>query len=262
MSDKPKFAIKIVVLALVAAGVWQFGVKPRMARYQAWDGRLKDAYRIRDIKKGAVVKGPEYMFHRHYWRIVPAEGEEFDVEIPYAIYVTGRQGQRVEKKSGERHPTLLKMTTEDREVALELGWVEELTEEAPAVDASVEEGKAFLEENAKADGVVVLDSGLQYKVIEEGSGESPTLTDRVRVHYTGKKINGFVFDSSHKRNAPAEFAVSGVIKGWTEALQLMKPGAKWELCIPSELAYGAQGPSSIGANQVLLFEVELLKVLP
>ncbi|NIA12914.1 MAG: hypothetical protein GWP08_02445 [Nitrospiraceae bacterium] len=233
-----------------------------MERYKVWDGRLKEAYRKRDIKKGTVITGPEYMYYRHYWRVVPAEGEEIHVEVPYAIWGRGRQGQRIEKKYGERHPTLLEMTDEDRKAAVELGWAEEKTDEASVAEVSIEEGKAFLEENAKADGVVVLDSGLQYKVINEGSGESPKATDRVRVHYTGKKINGFVFDSSYKRNAPAEFAVNGVIKGWTEALLLMKPGAKWELAIPSELAYGEPGKGPIGPNQVLLFEVELIEVLP
>lgn len=123
------------------------------------------------------------------------------------------------------------------------------------------EGDKFLTENKTKDGVKVTESGLQYKVITEGSGATPTATDTVVTHYTGTLVNGKVFDSSHKRNAPATFPVNGVIKGWTEALQLMKVGAKWQLFIPSELAYGARGAGkSVGPNQVLIFEIELLEI--
>jgi len=125
-------------------------------------------------------------------------------------------------------------------------------------------GKAFLEENGKKEGVVTLPSGLQYKVLQEGKadGKAPVATDRVKVNYRGTLITGEEFDSSFKRGTPAEFQVNKVIKGWTEALQLMKEGAKWEVYIPSDLAYGAMGNPKIGPNQVLIFEVELLEVLP
>ncbi len=122
-------------------------------------------------------------------------------------------------------------------------------------------GKAFLEANKAKEGVKVTDSGLQYKVIEEGTGESPTASDKVRVHYRGRLINGQEFDSSYKRGEPAEFPVTGVIKGWTEALQLMKEGAKWELYIPPELAYGTQDRPGLPGNSTLIFEVELLEIL-
>jgi FKBP-type peptidyl-prolyl cis-trans isomerase FklB len=124
-----------------------------------------------------------------------------------------------------------------------------------------EEGEKFLEENKTKDGVVTLTSGLQYKVIKEGNGANPKSTDKVSVHYKGTFIDGTEFDSSIKRGQPATFGVSGVIKGWTEALQLMKVGSKWELYIPSELAYGERGSgASIGPNAVLIFEVELLEI--
>ena len=130
-----------------------------------------------------------------------------------------------------------------------------------AGDKNTKEGKAFLEANAKKPGVKVLPSGLQYKVITEGSGTSPKATDVVKTHYRGTLINGKEFDSSYARKEPAEFPVNGVIKGWTEALQLMKPGAKWQLFIPSDLAYGPQGAGAdIGPNATLIFEVELLSV--
>ena len=123
------------------------------------------------------------------------------------------------------------------------------------------EGEAFLAENRKKDGVVTTDSGLQYIVINEGSGDSPKVTDTVSVHYIGALINGTEFDSSYSRNQPASFPVNGVIPGWTEALQLMKPGAKWKLFLPSDIAYGERGADrQIGPHATLIFEVELLSV--
>ncbi|HHW7570962.1 TPA: FKBP-type peptidyl-prolyl cis-trans isomerase [Mannheimia haemolytica] len=128
-----------------------------------------------------------------------------------------------------------------------------------AIDA---ENKAFLEENKKANGVIVTDSGLQYEILTEGTGEKPTATSTVRVHYTGSLIDGTVFDSSVKRGQPAEFPVNGVIRGWTEALQLMPIGSKWRLTIPQELAYGERGAgASIPPFATLVFEVELLDIL-
>ena len=119
----------------------------------------------------------------------------------------------------------------------------------------------FLEENKKKEGVQSTQSGLQYKVITAGSGATPTAQSQVTVHYEGKLINGTVFDSSLKRGQPATFPVGGVIPGWTEALQRMKVGDKWQLFIPPNLAYGEQGASgAIGPNETLIFEVELLEV--
>jgi len=122
-------------------------------------------------------------------------------------------------------------------------------------------GTAFLEANKAKEGVKVLPSGLQYKVIKEGTGNIPTTKDKVKTHYRGTLIDGTEFDSSYKRNMPAEFPVTGVIKGWTEALQLMKVGGKWELYIPANLAYGQRGSRSIPANSTLIFEIELLEIV-
>ncbi len=123
------------------------------------------------------------------------------------------------------------------------------------------EGEAFLAENAKKEGVVVTESGLQYKVIEAGEGDSPGPEDVATVHYRGTLIDGTQFDSSYDRGEPATFPVGGVIAGWTEALQLMKPGAKWQLFIPADLAYGPRGAGQdIGPNATLLFDVELISV--
>ncbi|MDH5710871.1 MAG: FKBP-type peptidyl-prolyl cis-trans isomerase [Gammaproteobacteria bacterium] len=126
---------------------------------------------------------------------------------------------------------------------------------------NLETGKAFLEANAKKEGVITTTSGLQYKVIKEGTGASPMLDDTVVTHYEGRLIDGQVFDSSYKRNQPATFPVKGVIKGWTEALQLMKTGAKWQLYIPADIAYGsAQRGEFIKPNSTLIFDIELLEI--
>jgi len=126
--------------------------------------------------------------------------------------------------------------------------------------ANKEVGDKFLAENKSKAGVVTLPSGLQYLIMKEGTGEKPASTDKVKVHYHGTLIDGSVFDSSVNRGEPAEFGVTQVIQGWIEALQLMPVGSKWKLFIPSNLAYGPQGPPSIGPNQVLIFEVELLEI--
>jgi len=130
-----------------------------------------------------------------------------------------------------------------------------------AAEKNLAVGKKFLEENAKKEGVKTLPSGLQYKVIAKGSGKPPGETDSVTVNYKGTLIDGTEFDSSYKRGKPATFRVDGVIAGWTEGLQLMKPGAKWQLFIPANLAYGERGAGSrIGPNSALVFEIELISV--
>ncbi len=127
---------------------------------------------------------------------------------------------------------------------------------------AAEEGRIFLEQNEKKDGVKVTESGLQYEVITEGSGDKPSQTSTVKTHYHGTLIDGTVFDSSYERGQPAEFAVNGVIPGWTEALQMMSVGSKWRLTIPYELAYGEQGAGgAIGPYSTLVFDVELLEIV-
>jgi FKBP-type peptidyl-prolyl cis-trans isomerase FklB len=128
-------------------------------------------------------------------------------------------------------------------------------------DENKMKGDAFLAKNKSQAGVMTLPSGLQYMVINEGTGSKPAETDKVKVHYHGTLIDGTIFDSSVDRGTPAEFGVTQVIKGWVEALQLMNTGAKWKLFIPSDLAYGPQGPPSIGPNQVLIFDVELIEIV-
>jgi len=131
----------------------------------------------------------------------------------------------------------------------------------PKPIAASPDGAAFLKTNAAKPGVVTLDSGLQYQVLKEGDGKSPKATDTVTVHYRGTLIDGTEFDSSYKRGKPTSFPVNRVIAGWTEALQLMQVGDKWQLTIPSDLAYGSRSPGAgIPPNAVLVFEVELLSV--
>lgn len=135
-----------------------------------------------------------------------------------------------------------------------------LSEEAYAVNKAA--GEKFLAENAKKQGIVALSSGLQYEVIKEGNGKKPSATDRVQCHYEGTLIDGTVFDSSIKRGEPAVFGVNQVIRGWVEALQLMKEGAKWRLYIPYNMAYGENGAGEmIPPYSALIFDVELIKVL-
>jgi FKBP-type peptidyl-prolyl cis-trans isomerase len=127
---------------------------------------------------------------------------------------------------------------------------------------NLKKGEEFLAANKEKPGITTTESGLQYEVLVEGTGPKPTLDDKVKCHYTGTLIDGTVFDSSVERKEPATFQVKGVIKGWTEALQLMPVGSKWKLYIPAELAYGERGAGQdIGPNETLIFEIELLEIV-
>lgn len=129
------------------------------------------------------------------------------------------------------------------------------------LDENKAKSGAYLAKNAEKEGVQTTASGLQYEVLREGKGSKPTTTDSIKVHYSGTLIDGTKFDSSYDRGTPATFGVSGVIPGFSEGLQLMQEGAKYRLTIPSNIAYGEQGPASIGPNQALIFEVELIEVV-
>jgi FKBP-type peptidyl-prolyl cis-trans isomerase FklB len=152
-----------------------------------------------------------------------------------------------------------RLKTEEMQAAIQTQQKKEMEKQEAKMKKNLEAGQAFLEANKKKEGVVTLPSGLQYKIITEG--KQPKSTDTVVAHYRGTLINGTEFDSSYKRNEPATFPVAGVIKGWQEALPLMKEGAKWQVYIPAELAYGPRGAGDvIGPNEVLVFDIELLSV--
>jgi FKBP-type peptidyl-prolyl cis-trans isomerase FklB len=154
----------------------------------------------------------------------------------------------------------LRVTMQDMQVAATAYQNELNAEKLAAGEKNKAAGEAFLEENSTRDGVVVLDSGLQYRIVKPGKGESPTETDTVKVHYRGRLLDGTEFDSSYGRGKPTELGVGQVIPGWQEALQLMPVGSKWEVWIPASLAYGTQGAGTIGPNETLHFDIELIEI--
>jgi FKBP-type peptidyl-prolyl cis-trans isomerase FklB len=181
-----------------------------------------------------------------------------NVEVNMDVLVTGLKDAMAGKEAIKK---------EDREKILQDFQKEMQEKQAAASKAAAEknatEGEKFLAENGKKEGVKTTASGLQYKVLKEGSGDSPKATDTVVTNYKGTLLDGTEFDSSYKRNEPASFPVNRVIPGWTEALQLMKPGSKYQLFIPAKLAYGERGAGrDIGPNATLIFEVELLSIKP
>ena len=155
----------------------------------------------------------------------------------------------------------LKLTPQEMQAAFQR-FQEKRTAQLQAIaDENLKMGQAFLEKNKTAEGITVLDNGLQYKVLTKGDGESPTAADEVTVNYRGTLINGVEFDSSYKRGEPATFGLGGVIKGWQEIIPMMKVGDKWQVFIPADLAYGPRAPSpTIGPNSTLIFEIELLAI--
>ena len=184
-------------------------------------------------------------------------GQQFkarDLEIDIEMFVRGMQDV-----FAEREPALSPEEMQQVMRGFEQRMMAKMQEQ---MAKNLADGNAFLEENKKKPGVKVLPSGLQYKIIKEGTGRSPIETDTVKAHYRGTLINGEEFDSSYKRNEPAEFAVNRLIPGWKEALLLMKEDAKWELFIPANLAYGQRGaPPRIPPNSALVFEMELIEMV-
>lgn len=156
----------------------------------------------------------------------------------------------------------LKVSPEAMKAAFDATREKQMAEFKVLAEKNQKASTEFLAKNKKVQGVTALPSGLQYKIISPGTGKSPVATDTVTVNYRGTLINGEEFDSSYKRGTPATFPVNGVIKGWQQALPLMKEGAKWQFFIPSDLAYGPQGNGGggIGPNETLIFDVELIKV--
>lgn len=180
------------------------------------------------------------------------------VDLNPEVYTSGLK-DALAGKEPQMAPDQIRATITSLQQRLQASRQKGLKEKATK---NLEEGKKFLADNQKKEGIKTLPSGLQYKVLTEGSGKTPKADDTVQVNYRGTLIDGTEFDSSYKRGQPATFQVNGVIKGWTEALQLMKEGSKWQLFIPPELAYGERGQGArIPPNSTLLFEVELISIV-
>ncbi|KAA3659535.1 MAG: FKBP-type peptidyl-prolyl cis-trans isomerase [Calditrichaeota bacterium] len=196
-------------------------------------------------------------------------GEQFMNRMPLEIDVdaliqgildTTRANRTVLMDKNETAQVLREFNTKARE-AFQKKQAEKAALKDSVAANNLKEGREFLAKNKSEDDVITTESGLQYMVLEQGDGPKPSRSNTVKVHYRGPLLNGNEFDSSYKRGNPIEFQVSGVIPGWTEALQLMNVGSKYKLFIPSELAYGARGSGAdIGPNATLIFEVELLEI--
>jgi len=194
-----------------------------------------------------------YSLGYQFGRNLKFQGVDIDIDV----YTSGIR-DALNGKEPRMTPEEIRATISGLQQRVNVARQEALKAQA---EKNLSEGKDFLAQNGKNEGVNTLSSGLQYKVLTEGSGKTPQKTDSVTVHYRGTLIDGTEFDSSISRDRPQTFRVDGVIAGWTEALQLMKAGAKWQLFIPPELAYGERGmPPRIPPNSTLIFEVELIAV--
>jgi FKBP-type peptidyl-prolyl cis-trans isomerase FklB len=191
-----------------------------------------------------------YIFGIQVGQNMMQEGVELDIEAFKAGVADMMAGKQ---------PQLDQATAEQVVQAYQAEKAQEL---AKVMNEKQAQAKVFMEENAKKDGVVTTDSGLQYEVLSEGDGATPTDNDKVIANYKGTLIDGTVFDSSYDRGEPATFPVNGVIQGWQEALKLMKEGSKWRIVVPANLAYGPRGAGNlIGPNETLIFEIELIAII-
>ena len=193
-----------------------------------------------------------YSLGYQFGQSMKAQGLDLDMEV----YMSGIQ-DALTGADPRLSQDEMRATVVDLQKRLAAVRQKELKEVA---DKNLAEGKTFLEENKKKDGVITLPSGLQYKILAEGSGKTPKATDSVTVNYRGNLINGTEFDNSYKRGQPTTFQVGNVIRGWTEALQVMKEGSKWQIFIPPQLAYGDRSAGPVPPNSTLIFEVELISV--
>ena len=205
------------------------------------------------------------------------EGSELESNQQKASYAIGLQfGQSLKREGLELDMEALSLGIEDMlsgrgprvsfetlQAGVEAFQQEQLAGREELAEQNRLAGEAFLAENGQREGVVSTDSGLQYEVVEAGEGDTPSAEDQVVVHYRGSLVSGEEFDSSHRRGEPTVLRVNQVIPGWQEALALMSPGAKWNVWIPSDLGYGANGAgNAIGPNETLVFEIELIEIRP
>lgn len=227
--------MKHIVAAIVSIG-FLFGVCSAADKAELKDQKDKESYSL-GYQFGQTLK---------------SQGVDLNLDI-YTSGIRDALGGKEPKMSQEEIRATI-MDLQKRAMAAQQKAFKEQGEK------NLAEGKAFLTENGKKKEVKTLPSGLQYKVLSEGTGKTPRATDEVSVNYKGSLVDGSEFDNSYKRGAPANFRVDKVIRGWTEALQLMKEGSKWELFIPPELGYGERGAGPVPPNSVLIFEVELISV--
>jgi FKBP-type peptidyl-prolyl cis-trans isomerase FklB len=226
-----KHVVTTFVSVVLLFGVCSAGEKPELK-----DQKAKDSYSL-GYQYGETFK---------------KQGMEIDMDV-----FTAGIRDALEGKEPGISPKEIRETISSLQKRAFIAQQQRLREQAAK---NLEEGKAFLAENAEKEAIKTLPSGLQYRVITEGTGTSPKADDTVTVNYRGTFIDGTEFDSSYKRGKPSSFQVNGVIAGWTEALQMMKPGSKWQLFVPSELAYGQRGMGRIPPNSTLIFEVELVSL--
>jgi FKBP-type peptidyl-prolyl cis-trans isomerase FklB len=227
--------VKHIVAAIVSIG-FLFGVCSAADKAELKDQKDKESYSL-GYQFGQALKG---------------QGLDLNLDI-YTSGIRDALGGKEPQMSQEE----IRATIMDLQKRTMATQQKSLKEQG---DKNLAEGKAFLAENGKKKEVKTLPSGLQYKVLSEGTGKTPRATDEVTVNYKGSLVDGREFDNSYKRGVPANFRVDKVIRGWTEALQLMKEGSKWELFIPPELGYGERGAGPVPPNSVLIFEVELISI--
>ena len=239
MESTARMCIVMALVVLVAGPVWAEDGSAAPASVELKDGLEQTSYAV-GVQIGKSLKQPGM--------------EDLDLELLIRGFRDAMTGGPL--ALSDNGLTQVMTAFQQRLMARQRAMVEQEADQNLAV------AQAFLDENRGKDGVIVLDSGLQYKVLREGTGRSPSATDRVKTNYRGTLVDGTEFDSSYKRGQPAEFPVNRVIPGWTEALQLMKEGAKWELYIPPNLAYGTRGsPPRIPPNSALVFDIELIEVV-
>jgi FKBP-type peptidyl-prolyl cis-trans isomerase FklB len=227
--------MKYVIATILSIG-FLFALCPRAKTLELKDQKAKESYSL-GFQFGQSLK---------------AQGVDVNLEVYNSGIQDGLAGKDPQMTKEE-----IRVTITNLQQRLMAAQQKVMKEQATK---NLSESKNFLAANGKKEGIKIQPSGLQYKVLTEGSGKIPKAEDTVTVHYKGTLIDGREFDSSYKRGNPATFQVKGVIKGWTEALQLMREGSKWQLFIPPELGYGERGSGSIPPNSTLIFEVELLTV--
>jgi FKBP-type peptidyl-prolyl cis-trans isomerase FklB len=257
MSVNPLLTSKTLLLAsFLAGGILLSSGQTQDAATPAAK-KPATASKAASANAGPVLDTPKakvsYALGANLGNNIRSQSIDIDPTILYGALEDALAGRKTLMTEAEIHATLVDLTNQIRQ--------KQMAERKELGDKNQKEGEAFLAENKTKDGVVVLPSGLQYKILKAGDGKKPGASDTVVCNYRGTLVDGKEFDSSETHSGPATFPVSGVIKGWTEALQLMPVGSKWELFIPSNLAYGERGAGpNIGPNAALIFDIELLSI--